>query len=62
MRWRGRWRLWGSGDFVHWYSLDDRRPKKTTAIELDTGGRIRPTITPDDVEAVARIVADHAPA
>jgi hypothetical protein len=58
---RGRWRLWGSGDFVHWYNLDVRRPGKRTAIELDLGGRVRPTITPDDADVVARILADHLP-
>ena len=56
---RGKWRLWGSGDFVHWYNLDRSRPKKETAIEIDTGKRVRLTITPDDPEAVARIVTEH---
>ncbi len=56
---RGKWRLWGSGDFVHWYHLDGKRPKKQTALEIDTGGRVRPTITPDDPEAVERIVTEH---
>jgi hypothetical protein len=56
---RGRWRLWGSGDFRHWYNLDPRRPSKAIAIEIDTGGRIHPTITPDDPEAVTRIISQH---
>lgn len=56
---RGKWRLWGSGDFVHWYNLDRSRPKKETAIEIDTGRRIRPTITPDDPAAVNRILTEH---
>ena len=59
---RGRWRIWGSGDFVHWYNLDADRPRKSTAIEIDTGGRIRPTITPEDSEEVARIIAEHTAA
>jgi Bacterial PH domain len=29
---RGRWRLWGSGDFVHWYNLDLGRTKKDVAL------------------------------
>lgn len=58
----GRLRIWGSGDFVHWYNLDPGRPGKQTAIELDTGGRIRPTITPDDPQAVARILSQHTAA
>ncbi len=59
---RGKWRIWGSGDFVHWYNLDPGRPDKRSGIELDTGGRIRPCITPDDPDAVARIIEEHAAA
>lgn len=55
----GRWRLWGSSDFVHWYNLDGNRPKKSVELELDIGGRVRPVITPDDPEAVAAIIAEH---
>ncbi|SEL52214.1 hypothetical protein [Streptacidiphilus jiangxiensis] len=54
-----RWRIWGSGDFVHWWNLDTRRPSKTAALVLDVGGRVRPTITPDDPPAVARILTDR---
>jgi hypothetical protein len=57
-----RWRLWGSGDFVHWWNLDPDRPHKDVALELDVGQRIRPTITPDDPDAVERILAEHAAA
>ncbi len=56
---RGKWRVWGSGDFVHWYNLDGDRPKKETGIEIDLGGRVRPCITPDDSAAVTRIIEDH---
>ena len=56
---RGKWRLWGSGDFVHWYNLDGGRPGKATGIEIDKGGRIRACITPDDPAAVARIISEH---
>jgi len=55
----GRWRIWGSGDFVHWWNLDPGRPHKDVALVLDVGRRIRPTITPDDPEAVARILGEH---
>jgi hypothetical protein len=24
--WRGKWRIWGSGDFVYWFNLDRDRP------------------------------------
>jgi hypothetical protein len=53
-----RWRIWGSADFVHWYNLDGSRRHKDVSLEIDTGGRIRPTITPDDPEAVVRIVTE----
>ena len=56
---RGKWRVWGSGDFVHWYNLDGSRPDKETGIEIDAGGRVRPCLTPDDVETVTRIIAEH---
>lgn len=59
-RLRGKWRIWG-GDLVHWYNLDGRRPGKTMGIELNLGGRVRPCITPDDPEAVARIITAHLP-
>ena len=56
---RGKWRVWGSGDLVHWYNLDPSRPDKETGIEIDAGGRVRPCITPDDVDAVTRILDEH---
>jgi hypothetical protein len=34
-------------------------PDKKTGIEIDTGGQVRPCITPDDVEAVTRILDEH---
>lgn len=55
-----RWRLWGTGDFRHWWNLDLHRPKKGVALELDTGHWIRPTITPDDVEAVEAIIRERS--
>jgi hypothetical protein len=44
---------------VHWWNLDRGRPTKDVALVLDVGGRIRPTITPDDPETVERILAEH---
>ena len=55
----GKWRIWGSTDLVHWWNLDPGRPKKEVALEIDCGRRIVPTITPDDPEAVERILAEH---
>jgi hypothetical protein len=54
-----RWRIWGTGDFVHWWNLDPQRPKKDTALVIDLGRHVRPTITPDDPLAVQRILADR---
>jgi hypothetical protein len=54
-----RWRIWGSGDFVHWWNLDPKRPRKDVALVLDVGRRVRPTITPDDPDAVRRILAER---
>ena len=56
---RGKWRIWGSGDFRHWYNLDRRRPHKEVGLVLDLGGRVEPVITPDDAERVAAILRDH---
>jgi hypothetical protein len=56
---RGKWRIWGSGDFVHWYNLDGNRPNKKTGIQLDIGRRIVPCITPGDVALVSQILHEH---
>ena len=56
-----RWRLWGSGDFLHWWNYDPGRSRKTLALVLDVGRHIRPTITPDDPDAVERIIKEHLP-
>ena len=55
-----KWRLWGSGDFVHWWNLDPGRIHKEMALVLDVGGRLRPTITPDDPDEVERILREHS--
>jgi hypothetical protein len=54
-----RWRIWGSGDFLHWWNLDPHRPDKRVALVLDVGRRVRPTITPEDPNAVERILKEH---
>ena len=54
-----RWRIWGSGDFIHWWNLDPKRPHKSVALVLDVGKRVRPTITPDDPDTVERILNEH---
>jgi hypothetical protein len=54
-----RWRIWGSGDFVHWWNLDPGRIHKDVALVLDIGHRVRPTITPDEPDAVERILRER---
>jgi hypothetical protein len=56
---RGKWRIWGSGDFVHWWNFDARRPRKSLALDIDAGRHFHPTITPDDPDAVDRIITSH---
>lgn len=56
----GRYRIWGSGDFTHWYNLDAGRPGKSVKFVIQTsGGRFRPVITPDDPDAVQTEFAAH---
>lgn len=55
-----RGRLWGSGDFVHWWNLDPGRIRKEVALVLDVGARMRPTITPDDPDTVERILRERS--
>jgi hypothetical protein len=54
-----KWRLWGSGDLVHWWNCDMRRPQKDVALVLDVGRRVFPAITPDDPAVVERILRQH---
>jgi hypothetical protein len=56
----GKWRIWGSGDFVHWLNLDPSRPNKSVALVIDVGRAVYPTITPDDPDAVAAILAERS--
>src|SRR5262245_30971445 len=55
----GRYRLWGASDPRYWFHLDADRPHKTKAIILDKGGWIRAVITPDDPDAVLRILEER---
>lgn len=55
----GRWRIHGSGDLVHWFNFDPRRPGKSIALVLYLSGTIKPVITPDDPQAVTAEIAAH---
>ena len=56
----GKWRIWGMGAPPYWLHLDGSRPKKDRCIALDVGATIRPTVTPDNVDAVLAILRDKA--
>lgn len=56
----GKGRIWGSANPGYWASLDPGRPSKNAALILDTGGLVKPFITPDDVNAVAEIIRQRA--
>ncbi|MFE5584633.1 hypothetical protein [Kitasatospora sp. NPDC056531] len=55
----GRWRIWGSGDFVHYFNLDPGRTHKSVGFVLDLGRRVKPVITPDDPERLVAALATH---
>ncbi len=55
----GKTRIHGSGDLVHWFNFDPRRPRKDTALVLYLDGTVRPVITPDDPERLAAELTAH---
>jgi len=56
----GQYRMWGSGDFTHWYNLDATRPRKTVKFAIKvSGARIRPVITPNDPDRVETELTAH---
>lgn len=57
---RGQMRIWGSANFTLWANLDGRRTKKLTGLILDVGTKVRPFITPDDVDKVDAIIREKA--
>jgi hypothetical protein len=56
----GRARIWGTANPSLWASLDPQRPSKDRALILDVGARVRPFLTPDDVDVVADIIQRKA--
>jgi hypothetical protein len=57
---RGRARIWGTANPGYWASLDPGRPHKETALVLDLGRRVKPFLTPDDVDAFEAVVRSRA--
>lgn len=59
--WTGRWRIWGTGDFKHWFHLDTNRPFKHRAIVIDAGGRMKSVLTPDDPDSALKVLRERVP-
>jgi len=57
---RGRARIWGTANPGYWANLDPKRPSKKEGLVLELGTRIKPFITPDDVDRVEAIIRDRA--
>ncbi len=57
---RGRARIWGTANPGLWANFDPARPKKKFALILDLGKKVKPFITPDDVDAVEAVIRDRA--
>lgn len=57
---KGKWRIWGTGNFSIWANLDTQRPHKEVAFIIDNGKRVKPFVTPDDPEAFEAIVRERA--
>ncbi len=56
----GQGRIWGTANPTLWASLDPARGGKAEALILDVGRRVRPFITPDDLDAVETAIREHA--
>jgi hypothetical protein len=56
----GKLRIWGTANPRYWANLDPARPAKHLALILDVGTSVQPFITPDDPDAVERIIRDRA--
>ncbi len=57
---RGKGRIWGTGNFKYWASLDPKRPIKAVGFALDLGRAVQPFLTPDDPDAFERVVRARA--
>lgn len=56
----GRFRIWGTGDFIHWMPLDIKRPMKQRKFIFTLKDALtRPTITPDDPQAFKAALSSY---
>ncbi|MFJ7248203.1 hypothetical protein ACIQWA_26715 [Kitasatospora sp. NPDC098652] len=56
----GRWRIWGTGDLVHYFNLDLGRVDKSVAFVVDLGAKVKPVITPDEPDRLVEAMAAHS--
>lgn len=52
----GAWRIWGSGDFRHWFGLDVHRRSRSQVVDLDVGQWVHPSCTPADPDRMLAIL------
>ncbi|HEX4472678.1 MAG TPA: hypothetical protein VH085_11960 [Nocardioides sp.] len=57
---RGRGRFWGTANPGYWAHLDPGRPRKSSALVLDLGRRVKPFLTPEDPAAVAEEILSRS--
>jgi hypothetical protein len=57
---KGKWRIWGTGNFKIWANLDTKRPHKEVAFIIDNGKSVKPFVTPDDPDAFETVVRERA--
>jgi len=57
---KGRARIWGTANPGYWANLDMKRPSKKEGLVLDLGTRIKPFITPSDLDRVETLLRERA--
>jgi hypothetical protein len=57
---KGRARIWGTANLGYWANLDTKRPSKKEGLVLDVGKRIKPFITPNDLDRVETLLRNRA--
>jgi len=57
---KGRLRIWGTANPGYWANLDAKRASKKEGLVLDLGKKVKPFITPDDVDRVETLLRDGA--
>jgi hypothetical protein len=57
---KGRARIWGTANPGYWANLDTKRPSKNEGLVLDLAKRIKPFITPDDLDRVEALLRERA--